>query len=92
MSHHSSLAELGWDNSFAAAFEPFTSGGDHIPARVSRVDRGGADVLGADGPLRASLGREVLAGLAVDRTAGRPSATGSPCGIGPTTAPRSKRS
>lgn len=70
VSHHSSLAELGWDNSFAAAFEPFTSGGDHIPARVSRVDRGGADVLGADGRLRASLGREVLASLAIDRTAG----------------------
>ena len=70
VSHHSSLAELGWDSSFAAAFEPFTSGGDHIPARVSRVDRGGADVLGADGRLRASLGREVLASLAIDRTAG----------------------
>ena len=70
VSHHSPLAELGWDNSFAAAFEPFTSGGDHIPARVSRVDRGGADVLGADGRLRASLGREVLASLAIDRTAG----------------------
>ena len=69
MSHHSSLAELGWDSSFAAAFDQFTSDGDHIPARVSRVDRGGADLLGANGPLRASLGREVLASMATNRTA-----------------------
>ena len=69
MSHYSSLTELGWDSSFAAAFDPFTTDGDHIPARVSRVDRGGADLLGADGPLRASLGREVLASMATNRTA-----------------------
>src|SRR5215207_58376 len=61
------LAELGWDSTFAAAFETF--GSDHVPARVSRVDRGGADLLGADGLLRATFGRDVLAGLAADRTA-----------------------
>ncbi len=64
---HLSLADLGWDSSFASAFAPFAD--DHVSARVSRVDRGGADLLGADGPLRASLGREVLASLATERTA-----------------------
>ena len=67
VSHIPSLAELGWDSNFAAAFEPLAAG--HVPARVSRVDRGGADLFGADGPLRASLGRDVLAALASDRTA-----------------------
>jgi len=65
--HPPSLAELGWDASFASAFAPFAD--DYVPARVTRVDRGGADMLGADGPLRASLGRDVLAALATHRTA-----------------------
>jgi ribosome biogenesis GTPase len=65
--YSASLADLGWDDSFAAAFAPFAE--DHLPARVSRVDRGGADLVGADGPRRASLGREVLAALATNRTA-----------------------
>ena len=65
--HSMSLADLGWDNSFASAFAPFSD--DHLPARVSRVDRGGADLVGADGPLRASLGRDILASLATHRTA-----------------------
>jgi ribosome biogenesis GTPase len=64
---HPSLSELGWDSTFAAAFDPVTA--DHVPARVSRVDRGGADLRGPDGILRATLGRDVLAGLASDRTA-----------------------
>jgi ribosome biogenesis GTPase len=62
-----SLADLGWDATFAVTFEPYAA--DHIPARVSRVDRGGADLLGPDGLLRATFGRDVLAGLATDRTA-----------------------
>lgn len=62
-----SLTDLGWDASFASAFAPLA--GDHLPARVSRVDRGGADLLGADGLVRASLGRDVLAALATDRAA-----------------------
>jgi ribosome biogenesis GTPase / thiamine phosphate phosphatase len=62
-----SLTHLGWDASFASSFAPLA--GDHLPARVSRVDRGGADLLGADGLVRASLGRDVLAALATDRTA-----------------------
>ena len=65
--HSMSLADLGWDGSFASAFAPFSD--DHLPARVSRVDRGGADLVGADGPLRASLGRDILASLATHRTA-----------------------
>lgn len=69
MFHHPSLAELGWDTSFAAAFDAFTGDSDHLPARVTRVDRGGADLTGEDGPLRATFGREVLASLATDRVA-----------------------
>lgn len=65
--HSASLAELGWDASFASAFATFAD--DHVAARVTRVDRGGADMVGADGPLRASLGRDVLAALATHRTA-----------------------
>jgi ribosome biogenesis GTPase / thiamine phosphate phosphatase len=64
---HPSLVDLGWDATFAVTFEPYAA--DHIPARVSRVDRGGADLLGPDGLLRATFGRDVLAGLATDRTA-----------------------
>jgi ribosome biogenesis GTPase len=66
VSHISSLAELGWGPAFAAAFDPYVA--DHMPARVSRVDRGGADLLGVDGVVRASFGRDVLAAMAVDRT------------------------
>ncbi|MGH8776120.1 MAG: ribosome small subunit-dependent GTPase A [Jiangellaceae bacterium] len=67
MPHLVSLAELGWDDSFASAFAPHADG--HIPARVSRVDKGGADLLGQGGPLRATYGRDVLAALATDRAA-----------------------
>jgi ribosome biogenesis GTPase len=67
VSHHPFLAELGWDSTFASAFDSYAA--DHVPARVSRVDRGGADLLGTEGPLRASLGRDVLAALAADRAA-----------------------
>ena len=68
MSHHPFLVALGWDSVFAAAFRKFAA--DHVPARVSRVDRGGADLLAVDSVLRASFGREVLAALAVDRSTG----------------------
>lgn len=61
------LAEIGWDDGFAAAFAPHA--GDHVPARVTRVDRGGADLVGADGAARATYGRDVLAATAADRTA-----------------------
>jgi ribosome biogenesis GTPase len=68
VSYPPSLADLGWDSTFAAAFDEFAA--DHHPARVTRVDRGGADLVGANGGLRASLGRNVLAALATDRIAG----------------------
>jgi ribosome biogenesis GTPase / thiamine phosphate phosphatase len=66
VSDHPSLADLGWDSTFAATFDPYAP--DHLPARVSRVDRGGADLLGPRGLLRATFGRDVLAGLATDRS------------------------
>jgi ribosome biogenesis GTPase / thiamine phosphate phosphatase len=68
VSHHPSLAALGWNSVFAAAFEKLAA--DHVPARISRVDRGGADLLCVDGVLRASFGRDVLAALAADRSTG----------------------
>jgi ribosome biogenesis GTPase len=45
-----SLASLGWDERFAAEFAPYQH--THTPARVTRVDRGAADLLGAAGALR----------------------------------------
>lgn len=69
MSAHPALAELGWHASLEAAFEPYARQG-HVPARVSRVDRGGAELVGASGPLRASVGSGVLAGMAAERAAG----------------------
>ena len=39
------LTSLGWDESFADAFLPYAT--DHVPARVSRVDRGREGVAGA---------------------------------------------
>jgi ribosome biogenesis GTPase len=62
-----SLADLGWDDSLNTDLKAVGDG--HQPARVSRVDRGGADLLGASGPTRATFGREVLADVAADRTA-----------------------
>lgn len=62
-----SLADLGWDDSLNHAFAIYH--GSHHPARVSRVDRGGADLIAADGPMRATFGRPILAAMASDRTA-----------------------
>ena len=62
-----SLADLGWDDSLNTDLNAVGDG--HQPARVSRVDRGGADLLGTSGPLRATFGRDVLAAMAADRTA-----------------------
>jgi ribosome biogenesis GTPase / thiamine phosphate phosphatase len=42
------LSSLGWDEQFAASLPQ-----QHIPARVTRVDRGACDVLTADGEMRA---------------------------------------
>ena len=43
------LSSLGWDEQFAASLPQ-----QHIPARVTRVDRGACDVLTADGEMRAA--------------------------------------
>jgi ribosome biogenesis GTPase len=46
---HAALTSLGWDDALTAAHEPLAD--THLPARVSRVDRGAVDLLlaGADG-------------------------------------------
>ncbi|MBD0293418.1 MAG: ribosome small subunit-dependent GTPase A [Jiangellaceae bacterium] len=61
------MIDLGWDSHVADAFIPYQT--DHLPGRVTRADRGGADVLEATGPVRATLGRGVLATLAHDAVA-----------------------
>jgi ribosome biogenesis GTPase / thiamine phosphate phosphatase len=47
------LASLGWDDRFAADFAPYQD--THTPARVTRVDRGAAELIGAAGALRVDL-------------------------------------
>ena len=61
------LSQLGWDDSFAAAYRRFDRS-DAIPARVLRADRGVCTVLGAGegGVQRASLAGNVLLGAAAD--------------------------
>ena len=46
------LQELGWDDGFAAAFEPYDN---CIPARVAAQHRGAYDVLAEHGELRVQL-------------------------------------
>jgi ribosome biogenesis GTPase len=50
------LTSLGWDERFAAEFAPYVA--TNIAARVTRVDRGAADLIAETGPLRVELGRE----------------------------------
>ncbi|HSI93223.1 MAG TPA: ribosome small subunit-dependent GTPase A [Jiangellaceae bacterium] len=64
---HASLRDLGWDESLDLELAARAAGLE--PARVSRVDRGAADLLGRSGPVRATYGRDVLAAIADDRTA-----------------------
>jgi ribosome biogenesis GTPase / thiamine phosphate phosphatase len=47
----SALLDLGWDDGFAAAFEPYEQEG-LVPARVAAQHRGGYDVLGEGGERR----------------------------------------
>jgi ribosome biogenesis GTPase len=47
------LASLGWDEHFAAEFAPYSC--THTAARVTRVDRGAAELITAAGPLRVDL-------------------------------------
>lgn len=62
------LASLGWDADYAGAFAPYDHDGQH-PARICRVDRSGYDLLGADGPARATPSGAVLAARAGDTSA-----------------------
>lgn len=54
MDQESQLAELGWDEFFARAFEPFVSKG-YKPARVIREQRDAYLVRGTSGVLRARV-------------------------------------
>ncbi|MGH8892848.1 MAG: ribosome small subunit-dependent GTPase A [Actinomycetes bacterium] len=58
------LTSLGWDDSRTTDFAPYAT--DHRPARISRVDRGACDALGADGPLRLTLSGSLLSAGAAD--------------------------
>jgi ribosome biogenesis GTPase len=49
----SSLASLGWDEQFAADFSPLQN--TCTPARVTRIDRGAADLRTADGDVRVEV-------------------------------------
>lgn len=58
------LAAVGWDDSWRDAAVAHAEHGD--PGRVTRVDRGACEVLTPDGPVRATWGGPVLAGIAAD--------------------------
>jgi ribosome biogenesis GTPase len=66
------LADLGWDDSWREALYGAASTGSRRPARteepgvVTRVDRGLCIVLTGSGPVRASLGADLLEALARD--------------------------
>ena len=62
------LAALGWDDGWAAAFDEVRCPGG-VAARVLAVDRGAADLVAADGPVRATFGGDVLAAAAADPAA-----------------------
>jgi ribosome biogenesis GTPase / thiamine phosphate phosphatase len=53
---HSALHGLGWDDGWAAAFEPYR---EYVPGRVARIDKGACTVLTADGTLRADYRAEL---------------------------------
>lgn len=58
------LPSLGWDDSRTTDFIPYA--GEHVPARVSRVDRGACDSLGAGGPLRLTFSGALLSAAVAD--------------------------
>jgi ribosome biogenesis GTPase len=58
------LASLGWDEARTTEFRPYA--GEHVAARVSRVDRGACDALGDDGPVRLTFSGALLAAGAAD--------------------------
>ncbi|MBT2507715.1 ribosome small subunit-dependent GTPase A [Streptomyces sp. ISL-98] len=55
------LSLLGWDDGFAASLKP-----QHLPARVTRVDRGACDVVTDGGELRAAYSGALKRAAAVD--------------------------
>ncbi len=70
------LADLGWDESWRAALLPRVQRRDEtatlpqVPGRVVRVDRGLCTVLTEAGPVRATLGGDVLDAMVSDHSAG----------------------
>jgi ribosome biogenesis GTPase len=62
---NSLLTSLGWDDGHAAAFVAYHHD-EQIPARVTRIDRGACDALGADGPVRATFSGALLQAGAAD--------------------------
>jgi ribosome biogenesis GTPase len=59
-----SLAMLGWDDTRTTDFSDYAD--DHVPARVSRVDRGACDALSAAGPMRLTFAGSLLSAAAAD--------------------------
>jgi ribosome biogenesis GTPase len=59
------LSSLGWDEDFGNAYQRFRRP-DHVPVRITRVDRGVCTGLGAGGAVRASVGGALLAAAAQD--------------------------
>ena len=59
-----SLATLGWDDTRTTDFSDYAD--DHVPARVSRVDRGACDALAAAGPMRLTFAGSLLSAAAAD--------------------------
>jgi ribosome biogenesis GTPase / thiamine phosphate phosphatase len=58
------LASLGWDAARTTDFTSFAH--EHVPARVTRVDRGACDALGPDGPMRLTFAGSLLSAAAAD--------------------------
>lgn len=65
--HQLDLPSLGWDDHLASAFAVLSD--NHVPARVTRVDRGACEVLTEEGPLRATFSGALLAAAAADPVA-----------------------
>lgn len=59
------LGALGWGDDLATAWRPYADECQQ-PARISRVDRSGFDLFGADGPIRATPSGGVLAAVAAN--------------------------
>ena len=58
------LASLGWDAGRTTDFTSYAA--EHVPARVTRVDRGACDALGPDGPMRLTFAGSLLSAAAAD--------------------------